>query len=130
LIFEVLYAMVLMMIVMCLPILALPVFWFLPLDEAIPIYIICLLLSGSMFWIMRDNMKRPVSTGSESLIGKDAKVVSQSASDKIAPYLVHIEGELWSASSHDPLQTGDTVVIIAVKGNKLRLERKDKDQGG
>jgi membrane protein implicated in regulation of membrane protease activity len=75
--------MIIMFIVMFLPVLALPLFWALPLVQAVPVYIVCLLLSGWMFWIMRDNMKRPVRTGIESLIGKEAEVISRSSSDKL-----------------------------------------------
>lgn len=120
--------MILMMIVMFLPVIAIPVFWFLPLGQAIAIYIVCLLLSGSMYWIMHSNMKRPVTTGKESLVGKETKIISRSASDKIATYLVRIEGELWSARSRDSLKTGDTVVILAIKDNRLIVEPKAKKQ--
>jgi membrane protein implicated in regulation of membrane protease activity len=78
--------MIIMMIVMLLPLLAIPVFWFLPLGEAIRIYIVCCLLSGSMFWLMRRNRRRPVQVGSESLVGKEAEVISYSESDKVTPY--------------------------------------------
>ena len=120
--------MIVMIIVMLLPILAIPIFRFLTPGEAIPLYLVCCLLSGSMFWLMRNNMSRPVKTGSEALIGKETRVVSRSTSDKIAPYLVHIEGELWSASSQDSLETGDTVVIVDVEGNRLIIENAGRDE--
>ncbi len=120
--------MIVMIIVMFLPLLAIPVFWLLPLGEAVPVYIVCCLLSGSMFLIMQNNMKRSVKTGSESLVGKETKVASRS-SDKITPYQVHIEGEIWGASSKDSLEVGETAVIIAVEGNKLIIKRKDPPAG-
>jgi membrane protein implicated in regulation of membrane protease activity len=119
--------MIVMMIVMFLPVLAIAVFWFLSPGAAIPIYLFCLLLSGSLYWLMHNNMKRPVTTGTESLIGKETMVISQSTSDEPTPYMVRMEGEIWCASSPDSLKTGDTVVIVAVKGNKLTIERKDKN---
>jgi membrane protein implicated in regulation of membrane protease activity len=120
--------MVVMMIVMLLPILAIPVFWFLPLEEAISLYIVCCLLSGSMFWIMRNNMKRPVKTGPESLAGKETRVISHSDSNMIMPYQVRIGGEIWEASSQDSLEAGETTVVVAVEGNKLIIKRRDNKQ--
>jgi len=78
-----------------------------------------------MFRLMRRTMRRPVTTGVESLIGKDAEVTSRSSSHGGTPYMVRIEGELWSARSRDSLQHGETVVIVAVKGNYLTVKRKD-----
>jgi membrane protein implicated in regulation of membrane protease activity len=118
--------MIIMFILMFLPVLALPVFWALPLVQAVPAYLICLLLSGWMFWIMRENMKRPVRIGEESMIGKEAEVISRSSSDNLTPYRVSLQGELWNASSEDPLETGETVIIVAVQGSRLTIERKKK----
>lgn len=121
--------MILMMILMFLPLLAIPVFWFLPLGDAIGIYIVCLLLSASMHWIMHTSMKRPAATGRESLVGEEVKVITKSSTDKISPYQVRIEGELWSADSPDSLEKGETVVITAYQGNRLKVERKTETKG-
>ena len=120
--------MIIMMFVMLLPLLAIPVFWFLPPGQAIPIYIVCCLLSGSMFWLMRRIMRRPVKVGSQSLVGKEARVISCSESDKVTPYRVRIEGEIWGARSEDSLERGETVVILAVEGNKLIVSRNDNNE--
>jgi membrane protein implicated in regulation of membrane protease activity len=79
---------------------------------------------------MHDNMKRPVKTGSESLVGKETKVASRSSPDKITPYRVHIEGEIWGANSKDRLEVGEKVVIIAVEGTRLLIKHKDHKQEG
>jgi membrane protein implicated in regulation of membrane protease activity len=114
-----------MFLLMLLPIAALPVFWLLPLRWAVPVYLFSILLSGLMFWVMRKTMKRPVEVGVESLIGKDAEVVSGAGADYGAPYLVRAEHSLWSARSHDDLQPGEVVKIVAVEGNTLIVERKN-----
>jgi membrane protein implicated in regulation of membrane protease activity len=119
----------LMFLLMLLPLLTLPVFWFLPLRWAIPVYVFSISLSGLMFWVMRKTMKQPVATGRESLIGKDAEVISRSRPDYGAPYLVQIENVLWSAASPDDLQSGEIVTITAVEGNKLIVKRKNTDTG-
>jgi len=116
-----------MVIFMLLPIIALPVFWLLPLRSAIVIYVLSLLASGWMFWLMRTNMKRPAVMGAESLIGKDADVVSRSGTYG-SSYQVRVRGELWSADSDEDLQPGETVVIVAVKGNKLIVRRKGSNE--
>jgi membrane protein implicated in regulation of membrane protease activity len=74
-------------------------------------------------------MRRPVVTGAESLIGKDAEVISRSRLDYGVPYLVRVENVLWSARSHDDLQPGEMVIIVAVEGNKLIVEHKNTNIG-
>jgi membrane protein implicated in regulation of membrane protease activity len=111
-----------MAILMLLPLIALPVFWYLPLPQAIAIYAIAVLISGVMHWIMHSSMKRPVVTGAESLIGRDAEVVSRSNQYRTS-YQVRVKHELWSADSEEELECGETVVITAVKGNRLVVKR-------
>jgi membrane protein implicated in regulation of membrane protease activity len=113
-----------MLLLMLIPIAAIPVFFFLPLDVSIPIYLFCLLLSGSMFWLMRRSMRQPAVTGAEGLIGKDAEVVPSVNSSDRASYMVRVEGELWTARSRDALKPGETVVIIGFEKNKLTVKRK------
>jgi len=113
-----------MMIVMLLPLIALPVFWLLPLGPAILLYVLCLSLWGSIIWAMRASMKLPSITGVEALIGQQATVTSQSPSDEMSPYRVRIQGETWRARSRDALHRGDTAVIIAVEGNKLTVRKE------
>lgn len=112
-----------MLILMLLPLLALPVFWFLPLSWAILIYVVCVLVSASMFWLMRRSKRRPAVTGAESLMQKEAEVVSKSTAGKHL-YMVRVGGELWTAKSRDSVQPGETVTIVAVDGNRLTVERQ------
>lgn len=112
---------------MLIPIAAIPVFLFLPLDMAIPIYLFCLVLSGSMFWLMRRSMRQPAVSGAEGLIGRDAEVVPKSNYGNGATYFVRVEGELWTARSADALKPGETVVIIGFEKNRLTVKRKNTD---
>jgi membrane protein implicated in regulation of membrane protease activity len=114
-----------MLLLMALPIAAIPIFWFLPAAAAVPVYIFVVLLSGAMFWLMWRTMKQPAVTGTESLVGRDVEVVSRSGSGRGTRYMVHVEGELWTARSRDALQPGETVVIVAAEGNYLTVARKD-----
>lgn len=115
--------MIAMMIVMFLPVIALPVFLYLPLGAAIPIYAACLLLWGAMMWIMRASMKRTTVAGAEALVGKQAEVIRKLPSDPVTPYRVRLQGEIWRASSGDSLQQGQMAVITGVEGNKLKVKR-------
>ena len=122
--------MIVMMIVMFLPVLAIAVFWFFPLGAAVGVYLFCLLLSGSLYWIMHNNMRRRVTTGVEALIGKETTVISRSDTDNLTPYMVRADGEIWCAGSPDSLKNGDLVIITAVRGNKLviKLNNKKEDE--
>jgi membrane protein implicated in regulation of membrane protease activity len=118
----------LMLVLMFLPLIALPVFWLLPLDQAIAIYALCVLVAAAMFWFMRGSMTQRAVTGAEGLIGKDAKVVSQSRSGNEPAYLVEVKGELWTATSADDVKIGETVRITTVDGIRLVVKRKEMDK--
>lgn len=120
--------MILMVIAMFLPVLALPVFWILPPVLAIPIYLFCLVYSGLMHWGMWSAMKQPAKTGIESLIGREATVLSASTAYGALHYLVRIEGEIWSATSNDSLEPGEDVVVLGIQDNKLAVKRKTPQQ--
>jgi len=116
--------MVLMYILMFLPLMAIPVFWFLPIIQAMAVYFVCLLLSAWMFWLMHKIHKLPVATGAENLINRDVKVISKSSFGVGTTYGVETEGELWTACTEDSVEVGDTVTIVAVKGTTLSVKRK------
>ncbi|MEJ2695749.1 MAG: NfeD family protein [Candidatus Sulfobium sp.] len=118
--------MVLMPLLMFLPLLALPIFWLLPLAEALPIYLCLVALSAAMMWVMRKTMKMPSRTGAEYLVGREAKVVSRSGPGYGTQYQVRVDGELWSARSSDALAPGDSVTVAEIKSNVLIVERKSK----
>ncbi|MGE5247813.1 MAG: NfeD family protein [Verrucomicrobiota bacterium] len=114
--------MILMLLVMFLPLIGAPVFWILPLAEALPTYALFLLLFTGTMWVMHGAMKRPKMIGAEALIGKTAEVMSRSSLGYGPPYLVRVPGELWSAECEDPLHEGEAVVIRSVHGNTLVVE--------
>ena len=71
-------------------------------------------------------MRKPIQDGFQSLIGTEAEVVSKLETGHSAKYLVHSQGELWSAYSADTLQPGETVNIVALKGIGVVVEQADK----
>jgi membrane protein implicated in regulation of membrane protease activity len=106
-----------------MPVLALPIFWLMPLNLAIPIYAIITLMSGLLYWLIAKSMSRQPETGSESLIGTAGEVVSKLDQGDHAKYLVRSQGELWSADSPDVIQAGEIVSIAAVDGIRLVVRR-------
>jgi membrane protein implicated in regulation of membrane protease activity len=113
-------------LILLMPVLALPIFWLLPLDLAIPIYIFMTLISGLFYRLIARSMGKKPETGSESLIGATAQVVSKLKSGDLAKYLVRSQGELWSARSADILSAGETVSIAAVDGIRLVVNKNGR----
>lgn len=110
-------------LILLMPVLALPIFWLMPLNLAIPIYMIIGLITGFLYWLIAKSMGKQPATGSESLIGAAGEVVSKLGPGNHAKYLVRSQGELWSANSPDLLRTGETVSIAAVDGIRLVVRR-------
>ncbi len=110
-------------LILLMPVVALPIFWLMPLNMAIPIYIIISLIAGFLYWLIAKSMGKQPETGSESLIGAAGEVISKLGPENHAKYLVRSQGELWSANSPDLLQTGETVSIEAVDGIRLVVRR-------
>ena len=102
-----------------MPVLALPIFWLLPLNMAIPIYAVIALVSGLFYRLIAKSMRKPPATGREGLIGATGEVVSKLGPADLAHYLIRSKGELWSAKSRDTLQTGEMVSVTAVEGIRL-----------
>ena len=108
-----------------MPAIALPIFWFAPLNVAIPIYAVIVLISGLLYWLIASSMRKRPETGAESLPGTEAEVVSKLSPGHTAQYLVRSQGELWSARSADVLEPGETVRIAALRGISLVVERRN-----
>lgn len=112
-------------LILFMPVLALPIFWLVPLNLSIPVYALIVLISALLFRIIVKSMSRKPETGREGLVGKIAEVVSRN--DRSAGYLVRTQGELWNATSPDMLQTGDMVSILAINHLKLLVSRNNGD---
>lgn len=110
-------------LILLMPVLALPIFWLMPLNLAIPIYVTIGLITGFLYWLIAESIGKQPETGSESLIGAAGEVVSKLGPGDHAKYLVRSQGELWSANSTDLLQTGETVIIANVDGIRLVVRR-------
>jgi membrane-bound serine protease (ClpP class) len=62
--------------------------------------------------------RRPVSTGTESMVGELVEVVSAGAGE----YMVRYGGELWSAQAARPLHAGERARITRISGLTLWVE--------
>ncbi len=109
--------------VLLLPVIGLIVFWLLPLSAAVPVYIVILIISGLLYWIVARAMKKHPGYDLASLVGTEATVISKTGTPKNIIYVVNIRGELWNAMSRDDLVPDDTVKIISVHGLTLRVEK-------
>ena len=114
-------------LILLMPILGLPLFWFLPLDYALPSYAAIVLISALLYWLIMRAMRKPLQDGFQSLIGTEAEVVSKRAPDHSAQYQVRSQGELWTAYSADVLEIGEWVNIVAVKGIGVVVKRAEND---
>ena len=110
-------------LILLMPVLALPIFWLMPPNLAIPIYMIIGLITGFLYWLIAKSMGKQPETGRESLVGAAGEVISKLGPVSHAQYLVRAQGELWSASSPDVLRAGEMVSISAMDGIRLVVRR-------
>jgi membrane-bound serine protease (ClpP class) len=61
-----------------------------------------------------------VSTGAQGLVGE----VGEASTDVNPDGKVFVHGELWNASSAQPIQAGERIRVISVEGLRLRVERE------
>jgi membrane-bound serine protease (ClpP class) len=110
-------------ILLLLPLIGIAVFWLLPLPWNIVTYLIILIVSGLLYWVIAKAMKKRSKYGMEGLIGTEARVVSKLGPHDEAQYMVRVRGELWSANSYDELKPDETVKILSVSGLILLVEK-------
>ena len=106
-------------LVLLLPILALPLFWLVPLVIAVPAYVAILVVSGWIYWAAVSAMRRPVQTGAEALAHNTGEVIARE--DGVLQVRVH--SEIWNAESADDLQPGERIEVIGVQAMRLRVRR-------
>lgn len=108
-----------------MPILSIPIFWIAPLNVAIPIYLVIVLISIALYWLVIQSQRKIPITGIESLLGEEAEVVSKISPGHLARYLVKSQGELWSTYCSDALNHGEKVRIAELKGISFLVERNN-----
>lgn len=114
-------------LILLMPVIALPIFWLMPVSYATPIYVVISLASGFLYWLITRAMRQPVRDGFQSLIGTEVEVVSKLNPVDYAQYLVRSGGELWGAKSGEVLQPGENVSVMAVDGIRLVVARRTNE---
>jgi membrane protein implicated in regulation of membrane protease activity len=107
-------------VLFAIPFLALPVFWILPLPQAIAVYAAILSVSTLLFWKIIQALMARVITGKEALLGAQGKVLE--ANHGRNPGKVQIGNEIWNADSKQSLRQGQLVIIRDVEGLQLMVE--------
>jgi inner membrane protein len=109
-------------LILLMPLLALPVFWLLPLPAAVLTYAGVAALSGWLYWLAFRAMRRPVVTGSEGLVGSIEEVVEAHGRH----VSVRVHGEVWNAKTKDKVRKGDKVRVGGVDGLVLSVLRPEQ----
>lgn len=114
--------MISMPLLMIAPFLALLLFYYFPLEAALPIYIAILIVSGFCYVIMVRTRRVKVSTGREAMIGREGVVIKD-----IAPKgKIELNGELWTAETRgETIAAGKKVKIVEADGLVLIVEPLD-----
>ena len=112
-------------ILFVLPFIGLILFWLLPLEQAVLLYSLLLIVCFILFWLMWKDFRRPVTTGVEGMIGGKAQLIQNG--NGIAK--VFFKGEIWDAISSEELSVGQRVEITGVERMRL-VVRQPIDFGG
>lgn len=106
-------------LILFMPALALPVFFVLPFEAALPLYLFLVALSGLIYQTIVKAFRLPIQTGREGMIGKTGEVVVDLQPEGVVRY----QNELWSARSSEQLVKGEKVVIMGVDNLRLIVRR-------
>lgn len=112
-------------LILAMPLLALPVFWLLPLSAAVPLYGVTLAVTAGVYVLAVKAMRKPIRTGAEDML----RAVGTVREVRGNALTVWVKSELWSAENGDEaMAVGDAVEVLAVDGLKLRV-RKTRNAG-
>lgn len=101
------------------PVLALPVFWLLPMSVALPIYGVVLAATALVAWPVVVAWRRPSVTGAEGMQGAKGEALTE-----LNPHgLIRCQGEVWSATADEPISAGERVRVVAVDRLHAQVSR-------
>lgn len=100
-----------------LPVLGLPLFWIFPLPVALALYLPLSALSIGFGMVVIRTLRRPVSTGVEALRGRSGRVVTVDGQSIMVQ--LDGDGELWQATSSEPLAAMQAVDVVDIDGLTL-----------
>jgi membrane protein implicated in regulation of membrane protease activity len=113
-------------VLLLLPILGLPLFFFLPWQEAWILYSIICLLSAALYWLIWRAQCQPVTTGIEGMMGGIGTVFRCSEGKPKVFY----RGEIWEVICKESLSLGERIEIIGFEHTRLIVRRKIYQQQG
>jgi membrane-bound ClpP family serine protease len=100
-------------IILSFPILVLPLFFFLPFEEALPLYLAVLLVTEFLYFKIIRALRSKVRTGKEAMIDEEAVVL-----EDINPEgKVMVWSEIWSATANGKrIHKGQKVKVFRFNG--------------
>jgi membrane-bound serine protease (ClpP class) len=107
-----------------MPFVSLVVFWILPFEQALAIYLVILTAFAVLYWLIWKAFRRPVATGIEGMIGGVGEVIQ--IGKKSAK--IFYKGEIWNAFSAEQISLGDSVEIARVERLTLIVRKAVKGQ--
>lgn len=111
-------------LLLIMPFVSLVVFWILPFEQALAIYLIILATCAVLYWLIWKAFRRPVATGMEGMIGGVGEVLL--SGEKSAK--IFYKGEIWNAVSAERLSVGDSVEIARLERLTLIVRKTVKGQ--
>lgn len=111
-------------LLLALPLLALPLFWIVPLSVALPAYGVVTGLSAVIYWYAIQAMNRPIQNGAGGMVGEIGEVIETRDGD----LRVRVHNEMWQAVPLGaPLCKGDYLEVVGVEELTLRVQKLDLD---
>lgn len=107
-------------ILFVLPFVSLILFLWLPLEQALVLYLLVLLICSIFYWLIWKDMRRPTATGIEGMIGGIAQVIQ----DDKRTGKVFFKGEIWDVICKEDLAVGESVEITGLERMKLLVRKK------
>jgi membrane protein implicated in regulation of membrane protease activity len=106
-------------LLLVLPLLALPIWWLLPVRPAAEIYSVIAVVSGAMYYVALRMMHTPRAMDPDLIIGTRGRVVTNDH----GRLQVQLNGEIWYARGAIDLNPGDTVEVTSRDGLTLGVSR-------
>ena len=106
-------------VLLLMPFLGLSVFWIWPVEMALPVYTVILMISGILYFFIIKAQHEPVHVGREALLHQIGQVIAPLSPDG----LIRLRGEIWRASSSEMIPRGDHVEVVGLDGLTLLVQK-------
>jgi membrane protein implicated in regulation of membrane protease activity len=111
-------------ILFLLPFIAVFLFLILPFGQALVLYSLILFISSVFFWLIWKDMRRPVATGVEGMVGGVGKVI-QNGTKSVK---VFYKGEIWEAISTEKISVDDLVEVTGLERMKVIVRKQGRSR--